>query len=97
MSTHKPATPLPWRHVEFGNFARGEHGAALRQENGEPLKHGHNGMAVADAAYIAHVANAYPRLIEALKDCIATTDPDSPFFAGRVALLREMGEEGSAS
>jgi hypothetical protein len=51
-----------------------------------------NKEAIGDAAYIAHSANAYPRLVEALKEAIATTTPDSAFLESRVALLRELGE-----
>lgn len=45
-----------------------------------------------NARYIAHAANAYPKLVAALKEAIALTPPDSAFLESRVALLRELGE-----
>ncbi len=56
----KPATPLPWEHDPTGkHYAR----AVIR----------HNGMISCrptndqDAAYIAHAANMYPKLVAALE------------------------------
>ena len=84
---HTPETPLPW-YVE------------LDPETDEPslyddkaaIHHDSNrladGIEPKDAAYTAHAANAYPRLIEALRK-VAIGKP----YAERSAdLLRELGE-----
>ena len=44
-----------------------------------------------DAAYIAHAANAYPKLVEALREVIAGRYEADASRAR--ALLRELGEE----
>ena len=77
---HTPATPLPWivnlrRHVVTADAS--QDAAHCKGSNG-----------VEDAAYIAHAANAYPRLVEALRK-VAIGKP----YAERSAdLLRELGE-----
>lgn len=111
MTKHKPATPLPWTTAltNAGQFIRsngsnGPHGyfVEVRQtRTGRDEK--------ADAAYIAHAANAYPRLVEALrKFARATCDDDGVADSMPIedcteltegdlkaarALLKELGEE----
>ena len=76
MTKPAPATPLPWRVIEY-------RGARPRVEVAGPV--GANGHRLAklynragwqqDAAYIAHAANLYGVLVEALKEIrITTTD-----------------------
>jgi hypothetical protein len=56
----------------------------------------------ANAAYIAHVANAYPRLVQSTKDLIALlriaaqqgAELKGSKTSDALALLRELGEEG---
>lgn len=79
---HAPQTPLPWklhgvqRKTEIGGFA------VLSGEKAHPCA-GYVANS-SDAAYIAHAANAYPRLVEFVKSRIGRADAD--------ALLRELGE-----
>ena len=52
---------------------------------------------VGDAVYIAHAANAYPKLVEALRLAMRGLDPQDNANQGSVtdnlrALLRELGE-----
>lgn len=95
----KPATPLPW-HIEESSIIRsGGKSLAKTYRGGQG-----NILADTDAAYIVHAANAYPKLIKALRKIIAgwnaipedTQVPDS-INDGRVeaaeALLRELGED----
>ena len=108
MSTnHKPATPLPWfiepatpydicapdqfigadrmsqaiAHVTAdGLYRRGVTAGALIDE------------AKGNAAYIAHAANAYPKLVEALR-AVVKDDPTIGELMDARALLRELGED----
>lgn len=85
-----PATPLPWRATkkavmpkvfgpECGLYRSSEQVAAPGNEK--------------DAAYIAHAANAYPKLIEALRHCIRVSPlRDTPADDEAEALLRDLGE-----
>lgn len=97
MTKHAPATPLPWHNATLRTEQEHESGAV-----GTPygrFRVNHN----KDAAYIAHAANAYPRLVEALRDALALLDeihaPSRAFWSGAPArdrgrtLLRELGEE----
>lgn len=88
---HQPATPLPWRDLQ------GKVQDARGYATELPLQNPTLAVCVTenqhqDSAYIAHTANAYPKLIEALRDAIATTPPNSSFLESRIALLRELGE-----
>lgn len=59
MSKHIPATPLPWKTSGTGYLC----GGGARQHviiDAEVLP--------ADLTYINHAANAYPKLVEALRD-----------------------------
>lgn len=44
-----------------------------------------------DAAYIAHAANAYPKLVRALSELVAFS-PNQPTCDAARALLRSLGE-----
>jgi hypothetical protein len=105
MSAQKPATPLPWRHFLQGDSTRflvaeqrspnGRIAAQVPQQLGDGARN--------DAAYIAHAANAYPRLVEALRAleqaCYVygqgSQVPDLPVLKQAGALLRELGEVAS--
>ena len=88
---HQPATPLPWhsndRHVYSG-------GTDKTHDPDFAVTHSTSGRwyrAVRkpeDAAYIAHAANAYPKLVEALRDLTG----ESGDYRAAEALLRELGE-----
>ena len=62
---HKPATVLPWK--PFYSLTRGEVCGGGNAENYRLTAK----IARDDAAYIAHAANAYPRLVAALRSQIA--------------------------
>ena len=59
MSTHKPATPLPWysRRSQVWTHIKGP----MWQYIAEHVR------ATEDGVYLVHTANAYPRLVEALR------------------------------
>ena len=94
MTKHKPETPLPWKR------------AGMSQLQCEPPRGMMNGKIVADfgnpndAVYIAHAANAYPRLVEALQMMVEVSATYAPeeraAVSGRInharALLAELGE-----
>ena len=83
---HTPATPLPWKgpsSVKSSMFPP----FLIRGE-----------IPTADAAYIAHACNSYPKLVEALRDCAEWlceahqgSDQWERGHAAR-ALLSELGE-----
>ncbi len=96
MTKHTPATPLPWEtlpaarsnlvHVETST----DHAPVCSLPKAR----------ADDAAYIAHAANAYPKLVEALRDAAngldttGQTTPQSNAARNNArALLRELGEE----
>ena len=86
---HTPATPLPWiADTHRINDCNGQNIARADNQFGDNIDH------VQDAAYIVHAANAYPRLVEALRLCLAT-DGHGLSTKGELparALLREFGE-----
>ena len=105
MTTKKPATPLPWitEYDERGTcFLRG---ADLRP--GNAVMNTRRTAGKLNAAYIAHAANSYPALVEALHKLIpyaAQTCNGKPMHQaihghqmevvqGATALLRSLGEE----
>lgn len=93
-TNHKPATPLPWRVSSMGYLCNGNMALASTDASGGHVL----SMAVADAEYTAHTANAYPKLVEALRTVIDSADSSiSPEAFRREklarALLRELGEE----
>ena len=70
MSKHQPATPLPWKAVQSDNgifHVLNADGAPY--DSGEiAICYGEEVKAAPESAYIAHAANAYPKLVEALRD-----------------------------
>jgi len=95
MTTKHPATPLPWMfddargaiRVDAGGHQAAPHLAHLtvRSRDG-------------DGSYLAHAANAYPKLVEALRKMLflaAMEGPadETPVQTDAVALLRELGED----
>lgn len=100
MSTvkHQPATPLPWslkhgNHVIAGEYEFDVAIAWLTDSTPSSEK------ADANAAYIAHAANTYPRLIEALRQMLEIVGPtpmrsskDGNQFHAAKMLMRELGE-----
>ncbi len=95
MTAHKPATPLPWAAQPIG---------VAGKNNDIPISSIEPNVTDAthaqDAAYIAHACNAYPRLVEALRqalDFIADRSDDldegeQHAVGSADALLRELGE-----
>src|SRR3990167_11495800 len=94
MTKHTPATPLPWSNPIT-------HGVSGRID---PVCVADRGL---DATYIAHAANAYPKLVEALRTLQTRINACElgPVHDGRAiademesecetsrALLRELGE-----
>jgi hypothetical protein len=96
MTKHTPATPLPWTHQ-----ATRKPMMPLVAANGEWISSPYNRVGdIEDFEYIAHAANAYPKLVEALRVIAETprSAPSVPQDIVRVrriaaALLRELGEE----
>ena len=88
ITRHTPATPLPWEVIRATDQRTGTMVCGGKPFNGAthaPAIVKRAGIGThEDAAYIAHTANAYPKLVEALRMC----DND---HAG--TLLRELGEE----
>ena len=102
---HQPATALPWRTVA-------SYQPQTRKEEMSPYVLGADGENVAasalrgvdDAAYIAHAANAYPKLVEVLRACIRADnlrafergqrEPEFQHSADHPAraILRDLGE-----
>ena len=105
MTANKPATPLPWSISPDGRKwiycdATKDHiflGNAVTKTDGD------DEIAVPNAAYIAHAANAYPKLVAALREYVnvveSVNNPNS--FGVEVrdagaparALLRSLGED----
>src|SRR3990167_4502125 len=92
---HTPATPLPW-------LAPVNYGAThFEIQGGEPCKHIARTPRLQDAAYIAHAANSYPKLVAAVKHLRAVMNADGGSTAaertGATAitnkLLRSLGED----
>lgn len=89
---HAPATPLPWETVEANATIpiRGANGHTVASVRYDERYDG------PDAAYIAHAANAYPRLVEAiqndLRGYLGDFPPNHPATILR-DLLRSLGEE----
>lgn len=94
----KPATPLPWnvpakypRYVEGGSL----------QGVCKTYSASVGGGDSQDASYIAHATNAYPKLVEALRELMLRCDGpegickdgDNIQTHNAHGLLRELGEE----
>ena len=88
-TNHKPATALPWKYQAEGRAQFGILGSARL-----PAPHPTAQNNQTDAAYIAHAANAYPRLVE-FACFVALQDPNGLTTEGNRAraLLRELEEE----
>ncbi len=86
MAKHQPATPLPW-------VAEGHH-----VTNADPNTTMYIVVKRAspreNAAYLAHAANAYPRLVESLAAIAGQEGPGTytPEGSAARALLNELGE-----
>lgn len=92
MTKHNPVTPLPWKSFEHSVF-------------GPDAKQGHDSdessfrdrvsitSTPADAGYIAHCANAYPKLVEALAAMRDTFMTGDECRERAITLLRELREE----
>jgi hypothetical protein len=103
---HTPATPLPWKSCSaFINNAPNRAIVAHKEWGGATLvdcgaQTNENPIPMLNATYIAHAANAYPKLVEALRNCVigqrVTGGPKgSTELAVTVAaehLLRSLGE-----
>ena len=100
----KPATALPWESRKgTTGYAIAQQGAAngfaytMGGNSVEGLKRAKSGASALDAAYIVHAANAYPRLVQALRSVHEAEEgigeTDRPHFVALRVLLRELGEE----
>ena len=101
MTAHKPATPLPFRS-EDTTVKYVTHGAwhTIARLNDKKYTNEANKE---NAAYLAHAANAYPKLVAALREYVnvveSVNNPNS--FGVEVrdagaparALLRSLGED----
>ena len=109
MSTPKPATPLPW-HVGMKQAEQIVYDATGWAVANATVYHGKAELpeTKANAAYIVAAANAYPRLVEALRGTLGKLaayidtqgDPQYIYAAEKhhddvLALLRELGEDAS--
>ena len=97
MTKHTPATPLPWHEKQVHLNYQGRvlmhsiEGGTRRLDD----QSGH--FTPEDAAYLAHAANAYPKLIDTLRAVNAAVHPFDSIAnrlaaAAAYALLRELGE-----
>jgi hypothetical protein len=104
MTEHTPATPLPFTHKVNGRLSAvlAEDGLVVMGSLVVPgLK-----KDAGNHAYFTHAANAYPKLVEALRELLAEWDvmhadedqrsgitEETGGIVGARALLRELGEE----
>jgi hypothetical protein len=98
MSKHQPATPLPWWHFQpYGDMPGIFHIATENNRTalGEVCSL-YGQQTNADAAYIAHAANAYPKLVEALQSALSASKGDwqkgMSWDRAASKLLRDLGE-----
>lgn len=95
MPKHTPATPLPW-HMGVKQAERIVYDASGWAVANATTYHGQADKeeTKANAAYIAHAANAYPKLVDALRlaslwvDAEAAKEQREDF----AAILSELGE-----
>jgi hypothetical protein len=99
---HTPATPLPWfcngpdgrkgirSDHEMTDEERAHYSEKFRREmlKGERIE---GPISQDDYPYVAHAANAYPKLVDALREAYSINAKRSVDRA--YALLRELGEE----
>lgn len=105
---HQPATPLPW-YPAYGLTTGAVHSKPLNEQTNDTRLSAKN-LKRADAAYMFHAANAYPKLVETLRDLRAQAagvagcaDPECGVcqsnkkrIARADALLLELGESNAA-
>lgn len=80
----KPATKLPWDQIAMAVF----------ESHGE--KKVAQCSSTADASYVRHACNAYPKLVEVLKEAIAdlcNTGAPQDWIENYTQFLDELGEE----
>jgi hypothetical protein len=108
MTKHAPATPLPWTFrpddAETNPYWRG---ASIWTATGACIARlelpNAQGGGAQNGAYMFHAANAYPKLVEALRALMKMYESIPVDETGRLgmrqewhdarALLRELGEE----
>ena len=90
MTAKQPATALPWEGpVNYGVSKFEVQGPHSRLATVDKLP---------DAAYIVHAANAYPKLVKALRnlkeqvECMNAQQAFGRDYEEAAALLRELGE-----
>ena len=94
MTKNTPATPLPWKVAQAGDpnnvprIMSEKGGVAVLCVNRFLGDKGPSKEEIQQAGYIAHAANAYPKLV-ALARFYAT----QPMGGEASTLLRELGEE----
>lgn len=91
---HAPATPLPWKSEDDGRFLLVFHGEQKPVGAFFPVLDYNEAIhpdSRADYEYIAHAANAYPKLVAALDLAYAKLD-DKGAREEIGALLHELGE-----
>lgn len=86
----QPATPLPW-YPAYGLTTGAVHSKPLNEQSKETRLSAPN-LHRSDAAYIFHAANAYPKLVEALRVIVKGWDSDTSACINAKALLRDLGE-----
>jgi len=106
MTANKPATPLPWqstkRAMQLGVSNVWMTAGGRRVFMGAEGRHVGRAYlpvepaVVTDMDYAAHTANAYPKLVDALREAIEGLEdfgPDADSYRNRaLAALREIGE-----
>jgi hypothetical protein len=85
----KPATPLPWT-VGIDRPAPTKMYALIEAADHSYPARADGPEASQDARYIAHAANAYPKLVEALRE---HAFPETQRGQHALSLLHELGED----
>ena len=88
MSTPKPATPLPWTVGKTTRIG----GVEIQSVDINAGDYAGEAYTPQDAAYIAHAANAYPRLVEALRKSMQHCDQLSS-TANTIAAKNGLGRK----
>jgi len=93
MTKHAPATPLPWMYGELTEGVITPKGAPVASIPDDGIFE-----ADIDMRYLAHAANAYPKLVAGLRSTLeliysAGDMADSRTYKLAAALLRSLGEE----
>lgn len=86
----KPATPLPYRATPCPCGHQ-----ACTSANVSPVTNMQGAMQMADAQYLAHAGNAYPKLVAALLQSLTAIPAEGERLETRALihrLLRELGE-----